>query len=789
MLSDLKNINIYTINLENPKFLYLIIPLVVVLLFLIIINFVKFSKEERRSKIAYKIWLFLSRGIIISLLVLALTSPYYLRSEQSSGNPTITLLVDNSSSMELFDIDVGKLKSSLEKKIPVNLDIIGSGTNSRIGDGIFRHLHEKNIFVLTDGNNDKESISLRDIIPFATKFNSSINILKIKEKKEDVSVSIIGPRTTIIGTSYNFGIKLRNAKKPVRIVVSIDGTEIYNKETTEETIKLTKKFNSLGDHQITAKIINNDHFKNNNIFYKIVNVVDKPKVLYLSDKDSIIGNMLSSRYKVSKVNSIPKNINDYFMVVINDRMHKISEEEGKILESFTDNGDGLVVIGGRNSFKGNSNIDLLLPLKLGEMEETGVDFNYIFVIDSSGIIDQQLTDRELTAIELLKVFGSRKENINVAMVDFSFKSNLIVPFTPIDNINEIYNQLKDYQDVTTFMGKLWVRPALINLGLQNALETIGDKQGNNNIVLVSYGHGFMEQWIKESYETIDQSKDKSIRVHSLIVPHDFLEYSIGANVLKKISSRGRGMFMESPREISNLFEKKLIIANTEHYITANLKLNAKVSGHNNVVPTASALTLVTTGTGVPIITSNNYNKVTVISTDDGDIWATDLYEGKNLKAIFRIFDWGVGELNRKKDTYVDIKDARINKTTIVRYKGTKPQTAKCEFYSKKELFECRYTPKSTGIDSILNKKFDVNYDPEYELIGFKEHELTKIAEETGGAMLNLDNTEAIIQTAKEKATVQINKKIYIDWYIVILVIVLLLFEILIRRIKQKLKKD
>lgn len=781
---------IQNVQLERPYMFALIAPLLALLFLLLIINFVKFTPEEKQGLWKFRLWILFSRGLIIVLLVVALASPYILEISTTPGTPTLTILIDNSTSMELFDFNPDVFVKQLEQYIPVKVDYLGSGLSSRIGDGIFRHMQDKNLFVISDGQNEKGSMDFFDVVTLANRFNTTINTIKLVSKKKDAAISLQGPGTTIVDTPYYFTLKVSNAKEPVHVVVTIDDRSVYDERTTQEETSLSHVFSATGDHKVVAQILDTDNFEINNKFYKVIDVVEKPLVLYFSDKQSKVDELLNFKYKIEKTTVIPSlsELKKYFMVVVNDKLHDINYDAGKVLEAYTDDGDGLVIFGGKNSFKGPSSIDLILPVKVGEVEEKQSDFNFVFLIDSSGIINEQLTDREIIAVEMLKVLGMRKESINVAVLDFSFGSTVIQPFTSIDKLSAIYEAMKGHEDQTKLEGVTWARPALINSGLKGAMDYFGDKQGNNNIIIVSYGQGFFQEWLENALELAHQAKNRGIRVHSIIVPSTFLDNRIGQDTLGKLSSAGRGMFMTNPVQVRYLFEKALIIANNQHWITQGLELSASVSGFNEVIPVASAISLITTGTGAPIVTINNYNKVAVISTDDGEKWADQMYEGKNIVLVSHVFDWAVGDLNRKKDSYVKVEDARINRAASVEYKGpSMPSTDACKFYAKDDLFECKYVPPAIGFDRILNTDFGVNYDPEYERVGYNERDMQMLAEQTKGNQYNADNIQGIVIAAKESARLKIKKKTQLDWIFVAVALVLLMLEILIRRLTQRLQ--
>ena len=210
---------------------------------------------------------------------------------------------------------------------------------------------------------------------------------------------------------------------------------------------------------------------------------------------------------------------------------------------------------------------------------------------------------------------------------------------------------------------------------------------------------------------------------------------------------------------------------------------------NSVIPTAAADVLVSTGTGIPVVSVNSYNKVGVISTDDGTEWAKDMYLPQNIFLVYRTMDWSVGDPNRKRDTYVRVQDAIVGKETKVEYKGpSKPNTAECNFYNVEDHYECMIVPSDTGFAKILGKEFGVNYDLEYKYVGYNDKEIEFLAIETGGNIFGAGDIKGMIQKAKDKAKVEILSKNYIDWWFIVAAMCVFLVEVLIRRIMDKIRR-
>src|SRR3989344_7707419 len=96
--------------------------------------YVKSKKTDRR------IVLFL-RSLAVIFLMMAIASPYILEDKTVQGDPRLTILVDNSSSMTLFNNKIAyDLYVKLYGNIPVEIRTIAIGDKSPIGDGILNNI-------------------------------------------------------------------------------------------------------------------------------------------------------------------------------------------------------------------------------------------------------------------------------------------------------------------------------------------------------------------------------------------------------------------------------------------------------------------------------------------------------------------------------------------------------------------------------------------------------------------------------------------------------------------------
>lgn len=776
------------IQFEYPEYLWIAVPLIALALFLIFFRFLQLPKEEQKINTRLKFFLSFTRIIIIALLVVAFCGPFYSKETMSEGDPTIMLLVDNSTSMNLFSLDVDSLQQQLQEKIPVSTVTIASGKNSRLGDAIFRQLQYNSLLLVTDGNNAEDAMKFIDLAAYAEKFNTTINAVELGDEQADTAIKITGPKSGIVETEYYFSVVLDNMDTPKRVYVTVDGIPVFDGVTEKSTIDLKYRFDDLGYHKIRATLDATDYFLTNNEWYKVVEVVEKPKILYVNYRPSYFDELLPERYDVTSVRSVPSDLSPYFAVVLNDVMHEVSADSAKKIEAYTDDGNGLLVWGGLNSFQGPSEIDLLLPVKAGTTEEKESVFNFIILVDMSGIVQLSMTETEQVAAELIKILKLRKEEVNIAVVDFSYAAHVIYPLAPAADADAMIQAMSDYQDVTTIDGTLWLRPAALATGLKMSREMLTGVSGNNNIILVSDGNIHGTKYLPDALTELEELRKMGVRMHVYDFESVDLDDTVLAQMRRYLSSLGGGMFIDSTVNLNNLFEKALIIANYNHYITSDLVVNAVVTGENKVTVSPSGVQLITTGTGLPIVTVNNYNKVVAVTTDDGYEWAEDLTEEQNKDMLFRIFDWAIGDPNRKKTSYVDINDALVGKEARVYYKGNSyPDTSRCTFLPVEDHYECSVVPSETGFDEILGVPFAVNYEEEYQNVGFNDAGLKYLTQHTNGVVFSPNAIDAIVEKVKSDSKVKILEKKSLDWYLLAAAIVVFLFEIYGRRVFQNRK--
>ena len=141
--------NIYCMSKYCVRYSYVLIAIIPILLFLFWLTrktFVKFNNKFElenyvKSKKTDRKIVFALRSLAFVFLLIAIASPFMLESKTVPGNPRLTILVDNSTSMVLYNSNVAyDLYKKLEGTVPVQIRTIASGEHSTIGNGILNNL-------------------------------------------------------------------------------------------------------------------------------------------------------------------------------------------------------------------------------------------------------------------------------------------------------------------------------------------------------------------------------------------------------------------------------------------------------------------------------------------------------------------------------------------------------------------------------------------------------------------------------------------------------------------------
>lgn len=810
-------------SFEYPLAMVFIVPLILILLLLLKVDFVKLELDaqmKRRIK-NYRLLMLIFRTIIFSILLVAIASPFTIEKEIVNGDPYISILIDNTTSYYMFSRHANLVKN-LQDRIDTEVEYISPSEYSAIGDSILKIAKSTdNILLISDGQNNYGS-DLGDVAIFLGMENKTLHTVRNNPVYHDFSISIDGPSETVTDVENIYTVNLNyDLDDILHLMVYIDG-KLKMEKYTQNKREIFSHFFTEGAHEIVAKVINppeDNYFENNDEFYKVVNVIPKPKVLFVSKKNSALRTLINNFYDVTSTDKIPNNIEDFYAIVLNDiNALDISNTVVDRLEEFVDNGNGLLVVGGDNSFDyGNykgSYLETILPTQAGEgkeIDESKQTINIIFIIDISyGSFGNQegVAVEKAHAINIIKSLRST-DRIGA----LAFNQNVYVVSEVVD--------YDTYRDLITsniqklpFGGTSRMGPAIIY-----ATRMLEDLDGSNNIIILSDGHttNRPNANVEDNVDGEDVkggqkdgaamlARSKGIRIFTLGVPQDRLSEPINVELMQSVARLTGGTYelaskantvvlefgQEKDREDDKISTKGLSLRETGHFITTGLKLtNADISGFNTIVPKSTARTLVTTTQGYPIVTSWRYGLGRVISytSDDGEKWAGNLLNKDNSKLLLRTVAYAVGDPKRKEKEFIEIPDTEVSKESEIIVKSeTFPNYNNLTFSMiEPNIYLATFTPEFTGINELLNKKFAVNYPKEYLNTGINEY-LYSIAIQTGGRTFEPDDVDGIIQQARDNAKKLVSNKVYYRWVLIAFALGIFLLELALRRLFSNRRK-
>ncbi|MBS3149000.1 VWA domain-containing protein [Candidatus Woesearchaeota archaeon] len=782
-------------HLDYPLAL-LAIPVLLLLLFLVLRKKfieVKDDPEVKLQKKRVRRLLRITRPILIILVAIALASPYLQQEKIIEGDPFIELLVDNSTSMALFQDISAQLAERLEKRTNVEVKIVGSDTTSNIGDAVLGHLKpHSSVLLLSDGNANTGA-DLGDVALYASKLNSSVNAIKLTAIHDDAGVSVLGPAKALENSENTFAVYVNKvgAIKTVRLTVTLDGETIYDQVIDQPIYQFTRQLTQ-GTHKITAKIDSADFFPNNNVFYKTVRVVPQPKIFFYTQKAAPAETLLKQLYVVQSGTSLPSNLQDYYAVVVNDISADKLDPVSDAINDFVADGNGLVVFGGENSYdKGNyrnSLFETILPVVVGRPEKKEGDTVIAIVLDISGSAGAPFgrftSTAEFEKAAAKDIIQNLKIDTRVALLAFNTQAYLISEPTPIfakQDLPDVISRIK------------WGGGTNIAAGILKAVATISSYPGSKNIVLLSDGK---TQASASAYESARYAANSGIKIYTVGVGPttdeatmmDIAELTNGIYFRATDESRLKILFGPVDENEAQSGQMDLVILNKNHFITNNFEPNATLYGFNQVSPKGAARLLATTSTGEPVLTvwRLGLGRVAAMSVDDGGKWAGNLLNKQNSKFITRTMNWAIGDPERKSQSFIDAKDTRVNEPAEITIRSKQvPEAEGVTFYKiDEDTYSGSILATQVGFQNASGAVFAVNYESEFEDLGMNR-ELDSITGSTGGRIFDPNDIDSIVEHAKSKAKRVVNDKDYYRWPFVILAIGVFLLEIFIRRIVRK----
>ena len=335
-------------TIQHPNYIWWAVPAIIVLVWLINKTFVNVREDmlsQRRRKRARTL-MTVTRSVIVLLLALAFATPAVVQERVIHSDPAVTLLIDNSSSMGIYDTSgVATLQTELTKRINVKTSPIADGEHSALGDSILSRIKKgDNVLLVTDGQTTSGA-SLSDVALYAAGNNVTLSLLRLPIMKQDMWVSIDGPTKSAEGTEVTLNVNVGSTGAVSgRLTVKIDDEVVLDQDAAPGTYPIVKTL-AAGTHTITASVDAKDAFAQNNVFYKTLKVVPKPKIFYWSQKSNPpMAQLYGQVYNVEEGTSLPSNLDPYYAIVLDDLPGSdIMVDQSHALTNFVTDGGGVFV--------------------------------------------------------------------------------------------------------------------------------------------------------------------------------------------------------------------------------------------------------------------------------------------------------------------------------------------------------------------------------------------------------------------------------------------------------------
>lgn len=762
--------------LEKPLVLLLAVPAVILMY--------RFAIEPRKNKA-----LVVSRVALLLLLLLALSEPYDLRESLIEGEPRVLHLVDSTRSMELYPA----------LTFNESVGTVLTGNTTPLGDAVLGLIErEGNIILYTDGNNN-DGRSLIDVAALAARLGATLYSVVPQAEKDEVWVGVRGPSMAVVGSEVVHEVVLRKLGGEARytLEVYVDENLALTREVIqrepEMIVPLRNKFPSVGGHRIKAALLpsSGDYFPENNVYYKSVSVVPKPKILFMTNKPSPLPEALEKNYDVHLKRQ--GNYSDYDAVLINDMPLYALQDEVDAFAGYVKNGGGLVVIGGENSYNlggyKNSLLEVYLPVRSVRSELRGEDLALVLALDISGSTGSLFGGYTKADVEKAMAIGlirDLKKEHNLGVIAFNVEPYIIANLSNAHDRSMLEEKIARLR----FGGGTTILNAQIK-----ADEMLSPFSGSKNLILLSDG---MTNLPQSSLEMAKTMAGRGIKTYTVGVGYDaddeFLSTlaALGQGVYFKEGEEDRLRLIFGEEEEAETFPLEVLDAN--HFITRGLSLRGAISGLNEVTPKESARVLLTTRNGETVLAVWRFGlgRVASLATDDGTKWAPELYMGRNSRALSATLNWAAGG-GRKKG--IKASDTYLGQPIIISSTASTPLKLDDEPLIFDNVAPGDYRsvifPEKPGFHTIegggIREVVAVNYPLELLKLGFNP-ELDALVSATGGRTLSKEELQSVEEEARKKASKRVFEREDKTMPFILAAMMLFLAEVAMRRIREVKKK-
>ncbi len=806
-----------SIFIGSKPWLLLLVPLAILYYYLL-------QRSDKAFLGNKRFLIFFLRIIVLTLVILSIIGIYSFE-RTIVENPTIYILLDESRSMELYNFNnqTKNLYNFFGEKIgkdSVKLIPFSHEYRTSIGNTIqetISKMEAGKILLVSDGQNNygKDPIEASMI---AKERDIGIYALGVSNVRNEVAVEeLIVPEKSYPGSSFDIEVHVKNfgnltAEYDFKLFIDdkliYDTHKIQEKET--EIIEYSYKTSEEGFYVIKAIIDpKNDYFPYNNVRYASLEIVERPKIIYISSESSnyIIGE-IGKDYILTKTSSTSiDDLNKYDAIILdNIPVNRISHSTINELRGYVREGRGLLVIGGDNSFDYGSyyksSFEKILPVTSSpEPKQRKEKLGIIFVLDISGSTGQAFGGTSKLDLEkaiTINLINDLDPGDYVGVLAFDVDPYLIKEFSLVT----------DMEDLTEKVSRLssgegtYITPALIR-----ANQLLSGFAGKKYIVLISDGLTAFPE------EAVQYAETSGNTIYTVGVGSDTYE-----PFMQTLARKTGGEYFRptAVQRLSFLFGKKeeerkehysLQILDEEHFITRDIEISSSVSGLNLVSKKAGAQSLIATDDMNMILTVWHYGlgRVASYTTDNGNSWGYPFVAWKDHPKLMKnIVNWVVGDLEWRKPIKIIARNSELGENMILNivtsfpmkevelYETTEKKALKVEQIDL-NLYQSSLRSNHTGVflfKAYGNKEYSdeggmtINYPVEIRELEPDTETLKKICSVTGGKYYDSNEIDSLKQDLLKdiKETKQYQTEMENIWEILVkAALFLFFFEIFLRR--------
>ncbi len=785
------------ISFDRPWTLLFIIPLLVYCLFFLRRGLYRDLSRTKRS------FLLIVKLLLFSVLLIALASPSANLDALFSGRPYVKLIIDNSSSFDLFDRNaVMHVRDQLDERLDVDVVFAGNADYSPLGDHLLNHMRSGESILLVSDGWSNQGKPLDEAALIAAQQQTTINVLRLEPVQHDAYVEIFGPSKVTPNIESEFTVRVTGTMTRQHTVRFFVDDDLLLEKTTDGEISFKRQFDE-GYHSIRAELDEQDYFKDNNIFYKTVKVVDKPPIFIYEEQPSQLASFFADIYHVDAGPILPTDLSEYYAIIINDIPAASVDRVAPLLEDFATEGNGVVVLGGESSYEfgeyKDSRFEKMLPVSVGSSKKKE-NANIVIAIDISGSTSAEygygsIADiGKAVALELIK---NIKGTYNVGVLAFNNQAYIVSEISPL---------LDKKEDVLSKVASLeQFGDSYVPIGINESIVLL-QQVGGGNVLFISDGKS---GGISSARDIVAKASAQGIIFYGIGLGDSCVEYNddgsceqestekYGVEAIRSIALAGGGTFThaeQAPERVDVLFGDgkegtrtgyTIVLTDTHHFITQDLELSASLSGFNSFIPKSTAKLLATTDAGDPLLVVGRYGlgRIASFASDDGSLFANQLFVDDNSLFIVRAVNWAIGDPERKKEQFISIPDTLLGEATEVLYRGDKqPVSEEITFYKSDEgFYSGSFTPASPGVQTLFGATYAVNSLEEHLKLGLSP-ELDRVVTLTGGQFFAQEEINRMIEVFSAQSKRPVTEKEYFRWPFILAALILFLIDLFVRKL-------